>query len=165
MDVGQPVHGAVYGWGMVPGWGIPVGTRVGNTGSPSQSAASPPMPEESARHSGAGPVGPAGAGVGGVWCSDVTVGGDGSWYHPPGPVGPHGPSLYQDPRNAHLQPKGRDSMTFTRKLVKTTKCRHNMSKRPVIVPIFQNGLQKSALEILRFPFPAAFSPKELMGLF
>ena len=32
-------------------------------------------------------------------------------------------------------------------------------------PYFQNGLQKSPLEILEFPFSAAFSHKELMGLF
>ena len=37
-----------------------------------------------------------------------------------------------------------------------------MSKRPAIVPIFQNGLQKSPLEKLGFPFSLAFSHKELM---
>ena len=39
------------------------------------------------------------------------------------------------------------------------------SKRPVIVPIYQNGSQKSPLEILRFTYSSAFSHKELMGLF
>ena len=37
-----------------------------------------------------------------------------------------------------------------------------MSKRPVIVPISQNGSEKSPLDFLRFPFLAAFSHKELM---
>ena len=32
-------------------------------------------------------------------------------------------------------------------------------------PYLQNGLQKSPLEILRFPYFVAFSHKELMGLF
>ena len=32
-------------------------------------------------------------------------------------------------------------------------------------PCFQNRLQKSPLQFLRFPFSSAFSPKELMGLF
>ena len=32
-------------------------------------------------------------------------------------------------------------------------------------PYLQNGLQKSALQILRFPYFVAFSHKELMGLF
>ena len=32
-------------------------------------------------------------------------------------------------------------------------------------PYIQNASQKSALEILRFPFCSAFSPKELMGRF
>ena len=32
-------------------------------------------------------------------------------------------------------------------------------------PCFQNAAQKSPLEILRFPFPDAFSHKELMGRF
>ena len=32
-------------------------------------------------------------------------------------------------------------------------------------PYIQNGLQKSPLGFLRFPFLAAFSPKELMGRF
>ena len=54
-------------------------------------------------------------------------------------------------------------MTFLVKLVKTAKCHQNMSKRPVLVPIFQNGSRKSPLKILRFPFSVAFSPKELMG--
>ena len=56
-------------------------------------------------------------------------------------------------------------MTNSIKLVKTAKCHQNSSKRPVIVPIFKNGLGKSPLEFLGFLFWPAFSPKELMGHF
>ena len=80
----------------------------------------------------------------------------------PAPLGLPGPaSLYRD----LLAGKGRDSWTFPEKLVKTTKCHRRTSKRPVIVPIFQNASRKSPLEIPRFPFSAAFSHKELMVLF
>ena len=71
--------------------------RVGNTGLYRVPAASPPMPGEHPPDSGAGPVGPAGAGVGGLEGAGVTVGGDGSCTHPSGPVGACGPSLVQDP--------------------------------------------------------------------
>ena len=82
--------------------------------------------------------------------------------HPAGPVGPPRPSLVGGwaPRA-----KGRHLSTFPGNLVKTAKCHRNMCKRPVIVPIFQNAVQKSPLGILRFTFLAAFSHKELMGHF
>ena len=38
-------------------------------------------------------------------------------------------------------------------------------QKAYVSPYFQNGLKKSPLEILRFPFSLAFSGKELMGLF
>ena len=55
--------------------------------------------------------------------------------------------------------------------VKTGKVSQNGKVSPKSVqkaqlsPYFQKRLQKSPLEILRFPFSAAFSHKELMGLF
>ena len=55
--------------------------------------------------SGAGPGSPSGAGVGGEWAGITQYGvggGDGSWYHPPGPVSPCRASLYQDPRKCRL---------------------------------------------------------------
>ena len=58
--------------------------------------------------------------------------------------------------------KGRDYGPEAGNLVKTTKCHRKVSKRPVIVPISQNGSEKSPLEILRFLFLVAFSHKELM---
>ena len=61
--------------------------------------------------------------------------------------------------------KGRELRSFPRKLVKTAKCHQKTSKRPTLVPIFQNGSQKSPLDFLRFPILAAFSHKELIGPF
>ena len=82
--------------------------------------------------------------------------------HPLRPQGPPGPASLS---GVLLAGKGRDSGTFPGKLVKTTKCHQKSTKRPAIVPIFQNGLQKSPLDFPRFPYLAAFSHKELMGLF
>ena len=74
------------------------------------------------------------------------------------------PSLVLGPY-CRLTAKGRDLTSFSIKLVKTAECHQNVTKRPVLVPIFQNGSQMSPLEILRFPFWLAFSHKELMGRF
>ena len=142
--------------------GIPGGY---SPGPPSRPAASPPSPGEQSQTQRSGPVGPAGAGVVGSGAAGVTVGGDGLLYHPTGPVGPTGPSLYRTPQNAHLGPIGRDLRSFLIKLVKTVKCRRKVCKRPVIVPNIQNGSGKSPLGFLRFPFSSAFSRKELMGPF
>ena len=85
--------------------------------------------------------------------------------HPAGPVGPASwPSLSFPLRMPPPGHRGRDSTSFTVKLVKTTKCRSNITKRPVIVPIFKNGSRMSPLEIPGFPLLLAFSHKELMGL-
>ena len=84
------------------------------------------------------------------------------------PAGP-GRSLWAlpvlGPLKCRLWAIGRDSMTFLRKVVKTTKCHQKVSKRPRLVPVSQNGSKKSPLEILRFPLWRAFSHKELMGHF
>ena len=48
--------------------------------------------------------------------------------------------------------KGRHFRSFPVKLVKTAKCHRKVSKRPVLVPISQNGSKKSPLEFLGFPF-------------
>ena len=80
-----------------------------------------------------------------------------------GPVAaqaPWGPGSLVPPRSS----KGRDSSTFPIKLVKTAKCHRKVFKRPVIVPVFQNGPQKSPLGFPGFPFSSAFSHKELMGV-
>ena len=155
------VSGRVLHAGWVSGWVY----RVGNTGSQA-------LPSSRARKSPVQRSGPRsllqGGGVGGTgdWARVLVYGGRGRLYpHPSGPVGPLQalPGIY--PRNAHLGPIRRDSTSFPRKLVKTAKCHRKVSKRPVIVPILQNGSEKSPLDFLRFPFITAFSHKELMGGF
>ena len=95
----------------------------------------------------------------------VFGGGDGSWYPPlRGPVGHPGcPPWYQDPRNAASGPiRARIDLILA-------KLSQNRGVSPVFVekasvsPCFQNGSQKSPLEISRKPFSLAFSHKELMG--
>ena len=81
------------------------------------------------------------------------------------PAGPGRPTPGGPPctsQNAASGPLGRDSMTFPVKLVKTLKCRRKVRKRPAIVPISQNGVEKSPLGILGIPYSVAFSHKELM---
>ena len=68
-----------------------------------------------------------------------------------GPVSPPVGFPVPGPLNAASWPIRRDSMSSHIKLVKTTKCRRNVSKRPVIVPNSQNGSQMSPLDFLRFP--------------
>ena len=71
----------------------------------------------------------------------------GTGISPPfGPVSPPVgfPGIY--PWNAASGPIGRDSVTFLRNLVKTAECRHNSSKRPVIVPISKMGSRSRLLK-------------------
>ena len=80
--------------------------------------------------------------------------------HPPGPVGTTLWSLpVLDPQNAALQPIGREFMTFSIKLVKTAKCRQNMSKRPLIAPISKTGLKYHLLIFSDFHFPVPSLPR------
>ena len=62
-----------------------------------------------------------------------------------------------------LTAKGARFHDISIKLVKTLKCHRNVSKRPVIVPVFKNGLGKSPLDFLGFLYLLAFSHKELMA--
>ena len=149
------VYGRVYRyWVVRAGWVY----RVGNTGSqalPSYRAKGGP------RYSEAGPV---------------ALQGRSGWYlgpeypcapgdHPSGPVGSLQAPPCHLPENAASWPIRRDSTSFSIKLVKTAECHQNMSKRPTLVPISQNGSRKSPLDILGFPISLAFSHKELMGMF
>ena len=134
------------------GWVYRVGIRVGNTGVPSQPACSRSPPADQ-RPPGAGPAcraGWVGCRVGGRTGDDG--GRDGSQDHPAGPLQPPGPPLSWDPQNAHLRPKGRHFTLFTVKLVKTTKCHRNMSKRPVILPVSKNGPKSHLLKFSGFHF-------------
>ena len=86
-----------------------------------------------------------------------------------GPVPPFGPGRSHPvgppctgPLNARLL------ANKARIKVKTSKVSQNHGVSPVYVekachsPYIQNACQKSPLDILRFPIPLAFSPKELM---
>ena len=85
--------------------------------------------------------------------------------HPPGPVG----SLWDPPCPGPLECRLRANTarlrSFSQKLSQNGEVSPEMSEKASHSPYFQNGLQKSALDFLRFPFLAAFSHKELMVAF
>ena len=142
--------------GWVPGWGMGTGWVLGRAIPGTQPAAKRrQIPAKRA------PEPPAGGWSGWVSAAAPRSPGD----HPCGARSVLWPSLSPPRANPASGPIRRDSTTFPIKLVKTVKCRQNMSKRPVIVPNSQNGSQMSPLDILRFPFAPAFSHKELMGRF
>ena len=149
------------GLGRVYGWVI----RVGNTGPgvlPSHRA----EPSRQTVTAGNGPS-PAGGGWSGSRLGDpFAYPYPGASELSPPPFGP-GRSPCRGPPWGLTSPraKGRDSSSFPVKLVKTAECHQKVSKRPVMLPIYQNGSQKSPLGILRKPFWPAFSHKELMGRF
>ena len=98
----------------------------------------------------AGPGSPRGwsgwsAGCGRTWCSAAGTG-----ISPPSGPGQSGqpafPGIY--PRNAASGPIWRDLGQYTRKLVKTAKCRPKITKRPVIVPV---SYLASRSHLLNFP--------------
>ena len=138
----MPCTGWCTGTGMVPG-GYTGWVLGGVYRYPASCSRREPQTSE------AGPGSPRGAGVGGSGLGRDEAAGR-PWYHPSGPVGPPGPSLYQDPRNAASVPVGRDSTSFSIKLVKTRKCRRNMSIRPVIVPVSKNRLKSHLLKFSDF---------------
>ena len=157
--------GGCTGLGMVQGGYSRVGIPVGY-----YPCTQPPRSQllEEQTPSEAGPGSPVGAGVGGV-CSGRTGTDPGA--HPPLLLPTHhslrsgpGPCRALVGRAAPCGQRARFDV-ISCKVSKTAECHRKVSKRPVIVPIFQNRVQKSPLEILRFPISVAFSPKELMGLF
>ena len=154
--------GEVYGWVWYQGGVYRVGNRVGIPGGYTRYPARSRLPEESPRYSEAGPGTPAGGGVGGTWARTLR---DRSCVRASEPTLRARSVPLQDPSQvlSLSSGKGRDYGPFSIKLVKTSKCHRKVSKRPAVVPIFQNGSGKSPLEIPGFPFCAAFSPKELMG--
>ena len=134
----------VCGAGWVPGWvygGVWDGWVLGEgyTGyyPATQRRARNPRPD-----SGAGPVGPAGAGVGGQgW------GGRVSPDHPCGARSVHPVALpVWVPAFAASWPIRRDYTSFPGNLVKTAKCRQKVSKRPLIVPIFKTASKSRLLK-------------------
>ena len=134
------VRGTAVSRTCVPGgyWGrvyrVGVGRAIPGTQPPRSQ-----LLEEGPGTAERAPGSPAGAGVG--WYLEPDVLGPlvrPSSPRPPLPaVGPgplQGPVWGFPPRA-----KGRELRSISRKLVKTTKCHQNVSKRPGLVPIFQNG--------------------------
>ena len=160
MDVGQPVHGArtvqVGGWAGV----VPTHPARGEEGPEEVQGAQRPGPGSA----GVGPgVGPGGRARGRQYGNG---GGDGSWVPPFGPGQPtRGPPCTQDPWNAASWPIGARLGSYFSKVSQNRQVSPKLVNKASHTPYFQNGSQKSPLEILRFPISPAFSHKELMGQF
>ena len=102
--------------------------------------------------------------MGGLWCSDVPAAGR-AIPTPPGPGRhPAGTSLGYPSECRLLANKARFH-SYSCKVSQNGRVSPEFVEKACHSPHSQNGLQKSALEILRFPISAAFSHKELMGLF
>ena len=135
----------VVGPGLVPGWVYRVGTRVGYTGYYPATARAEVLRNPDSE---AGPGSPSGAGVGGqgggrtdpfaypsrTTPRDVRTHPCGARSVPPAGALPGAPRA-----------KGRDSVTFPVKLVKTTECHRKSMKRPVIVPILKTASESHLL--------------------
>ena len=142
---------------MVPG---------GYTGRAIPGTTHPPstLPGRGPTDSGAGPGSPAGL----EW---VVCGSSGVTGHGTVPVPPCGPGRGGAPPctgTSQICPSWPIRARFHLILHKVSQ---NRGVSPVFIekacpsPCLQNGLQKSALEKTRIPYSAAFSHKELMGLF
>ena len=106
--------------------------------------------------------------MGGVWgrASPRTVGGDGPGTTPAGPGrSPLVPSLYRDLADCPPTAKGTRLRSIFNKVSQNDEVSPKSHEKASHSPYIQNGLQKSPLEILRFPLTVAFSHKELMGHF
>ena len=116
-------------------------------------------------YSEAGPVAPAGGGVGGT-CGRARAAG---YDHPAGPVGPMlGPPCHIPPlssQTAVQTAKRRHFSQITVKLVKMTKCRPNILKRPVIVPISKTGSESRLLIFWDFRFAQPSLPRNYWAYF
>ena len=92
-----------------------------------------------------------------------------SMTHPAGPVGP--PAVALPGHASAFQSNGRANREKARfhdislKVSQKTRVSPKSVHKACHSPCLQNGLEKSPLDILRFPIIAAFSHKELMGLF
>ena len=78
---------------------------------------------------------------------------------------PWGPPCTQDPQNCPPTAKGARIDLILHKVSQNGQVSPKYIEKASHSPYIQNGLGKSPLEILRFPFWPAFSCKELMGLF
>ena len=145
--------------GWVAGWAIPVHHPP---------TSQPALLEEDPRsRQRSGPRKAQGPGVGGLRGPDVPVfgGGDGSWRPPFGPGRSPGPSLSPGPLKCRLWANKARFDDISWKLSQNRGVSPKYVEKASRSPYFQNEVQKSPLGFLGFPFPLAFSHKELMGLF
>ena len=154
-----------YGQGGYSGWVYGWVYREGYTGEyyPATARGQPQVQRSGPRNPPAGRVEwvVPGAGTRVLGCSAAGR----ALYHPSGPVRHPGALPVQDPQNAASGPI---TARFSLKYCKVSQYRGVSPKyveKASHAPYFQNGLQKSPLVILGFPFSPAFSPKELLGLF
>ena len=87
-----------------------------------------------------------------------------SYPHPPGPVGPPGPSLGYDLRMPPHSQRARYHL-IPYKVSQNRRVSLKYVHKASHTPCFQNGLQKSPLDFLEIPFWPVFSHKELMAPF
>ena len=150
----QDVHGQRCRVG-VPGWVYRVGNRGAIPGTTQ-------LLGEGCRYSGAGPGSP---GTGLEWVVSAARAPSTSGTTPSGP----GRSL----RALPVPPRADAASWPIRARIRVLFCKVSQNGRvspekcqkAYHSPCFQNRPQKSPLDILRFPFSAAFSHKELLGLF
>ena len=87
-------------------------------------------------------------------------------YPPSGPGRSHaGPPWYGYPLTAASGPIRARFTSYSSKVSRNGRVSPENVQKACHSPCFQNGLGMSALDILRFPFSAAFSHKELMAYF
>ena len=138
-----------------------VGIQGGYTGEYPPSTLKSPPPGLTSE---AGPGSPRGAGVGGL----VRAGGGRALYPPCGPgrswTRP-GPPWYRTLANAASGPIRARIRVIYSKVSQNHEVSPENVQKAYHSPYFQNGRQKSPLDILRFLFLAAFSHKELMASF
>ena len=95
-----------------------------------------------------------------------TAAGTAPGYHPFGARSvPVGPPCTQDPWNAASWPIRARFQSYSLKVSQNRRVSPKYVHKASHSPYFQNGLHKSPLGFLRFPYFSAFSPKELMGHF
>ena len=84
---------------------------------------------------------------------------------PPGPGRSCGPPWCRVLGNAASWPIRARFLLISYKVSQNGGVSPNYVEKAYVSPYFQNGAQKSPLDFLGFPFPVAFSHKELMGGF
>ena len=90
---------------------------------------------------------------------------DGSQDHPPGPVGPPVALPVLGPSECRPWPIRARLRSIFRKLSQNGEVSSKSTQKACHSPYFQNEVQISPLDFLRFPIWPAFSHKELMGRF